>query len=81
MDDGDDGDDDDDEEDMDEDEDDDDDEDDDEECHPLCKKPEECPLQEPRFGLAFWSDPIPREVNSHQPLPSPSAKINTCPQP
>lgn len=35
-----------------------------EEWHLLCMKPEETPQQEPRFGLAFWNDPIPEEVRS-----------------
>lgn len=40
------------------------DEDEDKECHPIAKKPEETPLREPRFGVAFWSDPVPQEVLS-----------------
>lgn len=31
--------------------------------HELCKKPQTKPLQEPRFGLCFWTDPVPVEVS------------------
>lgn len=30
--------------------------------HALCKKPDNEPLKEPRFGLCFWNDAVPLEV-------------------
>ncbi|CAN0317766.1 unnamed protein product, partial [Ectocarpus sp. 8 AP-2014] len=30
--------------------------------HDLCKKPDRDPLEEPRFGVCFWSDAVPAEI-------------------
>ncbi|CAN0323011.1 unnamed protein product, partial [Ectocarpus sp. 8 AP-2014] len=30
--------------------------------HELCKKPDRDPLEEPRFGVCFWSDAVPAEI-------------------
>lgn len=37
-------------------------EEDDKQFHELCKGSEAEPLQEPRFGLRYWNDTVPREV-------------------
>lgn len=30
--------------------------------HALCRRPDQEPLKEPRFGLCFWNDEVPVEV-------------------
>lgn len=42
---------------------------DDKQFHELCKGSEVEPLQEPRFGLRYWSDAVPREVGGGKAIP------------